>query len=307
MQNTEKVMPNLFISYRREDSAPYAGRLADRLGSLFGADSVFMDVVDIRPGQDFSDAIEKTIAQCHVLIAVIGPRWLDSIRERMEAHDDFVRSEIGEALRKKLLVIPVLVGGAKMPEPQQLPEVLQPLSRYQAVEIRDSRFDDDFAQISSILSSVPGFAAARPALPPAASKGRGSRLKWWAGAAVVLFGAIGLFFALRPRAPGIDGEWTAEMHKKGQPPYRIRLDLVVADGTINGTVDYPTGTGRIQNGTIAGGKLAFQTVHTPQFETQPATSSFRGEVTGPTIALISVDDNGVATGTAHRIAPPTAP
>ena len=293
-------MANLFISYRREDSAPYAGRFSDRLGTVFGADSVFIDVLDIRPGQDFANTIEKTISQCHVLIAIIGPRWLESIAERRQTGDDFVQSEITEALRRNLTVIPVLVGGAKMPEPSQLPEPLQPLCRYQAVEIRDNRFDDDFAQLTGMLRSAPGFAVATPSL-------KAKRFKWWwaiAAGAVMLSAA--LFFLMRPRAPDLNGGWIVQMQKKGQPPYRVRLDLIVADGTINGTVDYPTGTGTIQNGKIAGPKLSFQTVHTPQFETSPALSQFNGNVTGSTIELTSVDDNGIGTGTAHRIAAPGA-
>ena len=217
-------MANLFISYRREDSAPYAGRLSDRLSALFGSGSVFIDVLDIRPGQDFAEAIERTIAQCHVLIALIGPRWLESIQERAETRDDFVESEIAEALRKNLTVIPVLVGGAKMPEPTQLPAPLQPLCRYQAVEIRDTRFDDDFAQLAGMLRSVPGFGSGLVSATHSTNW-----LKWGAAVAAVLVVA-GLFFFMRPRVPDLNGAWTAQMHKKGQPPYPIRLDLIISDG-----------------------------------------------------------------------------
>jgi hypothetical protein len=79
------------------------------------------------------------------------------------------------------------------------------------------------------------------------------------------------------------------------------LDLIVTDGTLNGTVDYPTGKAVIGGGTVAGSKLTFQTVHTPQFETLPATIRFQGEIQGTTIRLTSIDDNGIATGVAERI------
>jgi hypothetical protein len=91
------------------------------------------------------------------------------------------------------------------------------------------------------------------------------------------------------------------MHKKGQPVYRIRLDLVVGEGTVNGTVDYPTGKGMIGHGAITGQKLTFQTVHTPQFASESATVSYVGEATDVGINLTSVDDNGVATGVARRV------
>src|SRR6185369_14890619 len=107
-------MSNVFISYRREDTAPYAGRLCDRLSTLFGRDNVFMDVQDIQPGQDFAQTIADTIAKCHVLVAVIGPRWLESLKQRAQ-REDFVEDEIAEALRRNMTVIPVLVNNAKMP------------------------------------------------------------------------------------------------------------------------------------------------------------------------------------------------
>lgn len=40
----------IFISYRRQESAGYAGRLYDRLTSLFGEGQVFMDVDTIELG-----------------------------------------------------------------------------------------------------------------------------------------------------------------------------------------------------------------------------------------------------------------
>ena len=69
-------MSGIFISYRREDSALYAGRLYDRLSARFGADRVFMDVDDIPPGVDFAAQIGAKINSCNALIAVIGKNWL---------------------------------------------------------------------------------------------------------------------------------------------------------------------------------------------------------------------------------------
>jgi hypothetical protein len=49
----------IFISYRREDSAGYAGRLHEELAERFGAGEVFRDVDNLRAGQDFEDAIRR--------------------------------------------------------------------------------------------------------------------------------------------------------------------------------------------------------------------------------------------------------
>ncbi len=66
---------NIFISYRRVDTAGYAGRIYDRLAKRFGSERVFMDVTDIGVGADFADAIGQAIGSCRVVIVLMGPRW----------------------------------------------------------------------------------------------------------------------------------------------------------------------------------------------------------------------------------------
>lgn len=68
----------IFISYRREDAAGYAGRLYDRLAGHFGAERVFMDVEGIEPGADFVEAIERAVGSCEALIVIIGDEWLSA-------------------------------------------------------------------------------------------------------------------------------------------------------------------------------------------------------------------------------------
>ncbi len=53
----EHMNAKLFINYRREDTAPYAGRLYDRLSAHFGDEQVFIDIDQIEPGEDFVEAI----------------------------------------------------------------------------------------------------------------------------------------------------------------------------------------------------------------------------------------------------------
>src|SRR5690349_3453732 len=137
-------MTSIFISYRRDDAGGHAGRLSDRLVARLGADRVFMDVSDIRPGENFEQAIQRTLAKCDHVLAVIGPRWLSSLTERQSTTgEDFVRSEIAAALLRGATVIPVLVGGAEMPSKSTLPPDVAALARCQAVVIEDRSFDED--------------------------------------------------------------------------------------------------------------------------------------------------------------------
>jgi hypothetical protein len=149
-------MTSLFISYRRDDGAGHAGRLYDRLSARFGAAQVFIDHYDLAPGQDFPSAIESNVARADVVLALIGPRWIDARdargQLRLAQADDFVRGELLAALASGKRVIPVLIGGARMPGAAQLPAELAALGRLQAWELRDARFDDD---LNALLAQLP--------------------------------------------------------------------------------------------------------------------------------------------------------
>jgi len=136
-------MARIFISYRREDGIARPGRINDRLVSRYGEDQVFMDLGKIATGADFESVLGRELASCEVFIAIIGERWLVSRkgRRRLEDPSDFVRREIASALARNVHILPVLVGDAKMPEPQDLPAELAPFARRNATRISDERFD----------------------------------------------------------------------------------------------------------------------------------------------------------------------
>jgi hypothetical protein len=147
----------VFVSYRREDSGDAAGRLADRLVVRFGAERVFMDVEAIGPGADYVEAITHAVEACAVLVAVIGPGWLtaaDKRGTRLENPHDWVRVEVGTALARGVLVIPVLVRDADMPVRGDLPEDLAGLARRNALRIRHDRFSDDVRQLIAAIDQV---------------------------------------------------------------------------------------------------------------------------------------------------------
>src|SRR5688572_4555799 len=148
---------NIFICYRRDDAEGYAGRLYDRLNARFPR-RVFMDVTGISPGADFTRVISDTVGSCHVLIAIIGRHWATmkdaAERRRLDLADDYVRHEIGTALRRNITVIPVLVRGAQMPSREVLPPDLAPLSTRNALEVTDGDFDHDVQRLIEVLENV---------------------------------------------------------------------------------------------------------------------------------------------------------
>jgi hypothetical protein len=108
---------NVFINYRREDSAGHAGRLYDPLSERFGDDHVFMDVDAIDPGEDFAEVVEQKVGSCDVLIALIGRSWVTTTdregRRRLHKPHDFSATAKKEqflseynALRQRELDLP---------------------------------------------------------------------------------------------------------------------------------------------------------------------------------------------------------
>jgi hypothetical protein len=170
------AMDGIFISYRRDDSAGYAGRLYDRLVGYFGAERVFMDVEGIEPGLDFVEAIERAVGSCRVLIAVIGDEWTTATdasgRRRLDDPNDFIRLETGSALQRGIRVVPVLVGDAVMPLAADLPEMLKPLTRRQAIEINHKQWEASTGELIRTLEGIlkPPAADAASQMSPSTSQ-----------------------------------------------------------------------------------------------------------------------------------------
>ena len=146
-------MGGIFISYRRDDSQAWAGRLYDALRRTFGPSRVFRDIDTLEAGVDYAEAIEQWLAKSEVVLVVIGPRWLTAAdpngRRRLDDPDDLTRLEVAAALRRGIRVVPVLVGGAAMPSGEELPEELRGLARRHAHEISDRRWDYDLEQLTA--------------------------------------------------------------------------------------------------------------------------------------------------------------
>jgi len=222
------VAPKLFVSYRREETAGHAGRLYDAIAGHFGDRNVFMDV-DLAPGVDFVEQITAAVGVCDVLLVVMGPRWgapsEETGRPRLEDPNDFVRLEVETALhRPDVRVIPLLVAGARMPDPHELPESVRALSRRNALELSDLRWRYDVGRLVSTLAELlegpsvaSEVAASAPDLPrPPAPLPRGRRARRSVIAAAVALGVAAAALTLagvfsadddtgRPTVAGNDG------------------------------------------------------------------------------------------------------
>lgn len=227
-------MPSVFISYRRDDSAGFAGRLADALEQRLGAGAVFRDVDDIQPGADFEAVIARGLDQVRAVLVVIGPGWLDAAvdgQRRLDRPDDFVRREVEQALASGKPVVPVLVGGATMPAANALPIALRGLANRQALVLGDASWSADLARLEAVL--------AQWVAPPAVSVS--SPRRRWLAAVVVAGVAIAGALLWSTRAPGpetIVGQWTAEVAYPWNLTLEEGYDFSVRDGRIEGQASF---------------------------------------------------------------------
>jgi hypothetical protein len=146
----------IFISYRRSDSADIAGRIYDRLVGMFGKEPIFKDVDSIPLGIDFKEYLDQKVGECDVLLAIIGDRWIDASditgASRLYDPTDFVRIEIQSALERGIPVIPLLVRGAQMPVEESLPTSLRKLTFRNGILIRsDPDFHRDMDRLIAAL------------------------------------------------------------------------------------------------------------------------------------------------------------
>jgi len=178
---------NVFVSYRRDDSKAEAGRIYDHLAKHYGRRKIFMDVDTIEPGSDFFDVLERAVSECSVLVAVIGPSWLNAQnsegKRRLDDPEDLVRAEIAAALKRNIRVVPVLVDGASMPKSSDLPSDVMAITRRHAISITHERFASDAeALVQTIKKTSSGTRSnvmARSALALTVVSGLAAATMYW--------------------------------------------------------------------------------------------------------------------------------
>jgi WD40 repeat protein len=149
----------IFLNYRRGDDPGFALALYSRLEQSFQTEQLFMDVEGgIPAGADFVEVLKAQVAECDVLLALIGQNWLTAVDDaggmRLQNPNDFVRVEIESAMRLGKRVIPVLLNKAEMPRASDLPETLQPLARRNAVRLTQDRFRADAQGLINALEGA---------------------------------------------------------------------------------------------------------------------------------------------------------
>jgi hypothetical protein len=307
-------MSGIFISYRREGSAPYAGRLYDRLSNRFGADQVFMDVDDIPPGADFAAHIDAKVGSCDAMVVVIGKDWLTARNSegllRLSDPNDCVGLEVALALQRGVLVVPVLVGGAQIPKPEELRADLKALAGRNALTLNDLEFQRDADVLVQTLEKIPGLRkrGARETDDPrtALRKKLLRRLLW---KVPVIFSLVS--FAVwwqwnkereeelkiqrpSPAARAIAGTWSGEVRYNWGDKYTESFLFQPEGAKLLGTASFLGVKRGIEDGKIDGENISF--VVRFQEDTGDTTQDHKnyywGKLVGNEIRLRLQDDRG---------------
>jgi hypothetical protein len=232
----------IFISYRRDDTSGYAGRLYDRLVGRFGDDRVFMDIDTIAPGHEFATDIEKALTDCDACVVLIGRQWLSITdaegRRRLDDPTDFVRLEVATAIRRGITIFPVLVDRANALASVALPDDIRPLAGRQAIELTNERWNYDTGRLLLALQEklTPTEPPRPPMRPkqerPARSPKRPALIA--GGALLVLAVATGAWLATRSSGEASTGGGQSTV--PGAPSlsgtYAVTMELTRFEGTL---------------------------------------------------------------------------
>ncbi len=149
--------PLVFISYRHDDEGPTSRFVKAELDEIFGSEHVFMDLDNIRQGDQWKEVIKSNLEACDCLIVVIGRNWLrlqdEFFVRRIDKKDDWVRIEIETALRRGIKIIPLFIGGA-LTQKEALPKSIQKLLDSQGMVINAVSWQSDIAALVDALSSL---------------------------------------------------------------------------------------------------------------------------------------------------------
>ena len=300
----------VFISYRRDDAAGYAGRLEEALEQRLGRGSVFRDVLDIAPGEDFVAAIRARLAGAHTVLVLIGPRWAGdgaAGARRIDQADDFVRLEVSMALDSGVRVVPVLLPGASMPAEGDLPAPLKPLARRNALSLGEATWDTEVARLAALIG-----------LPQ--PKPRRVLLGVGVGLAVAAAAGLGGWWLSRPAdaAERLVGTWAAELRYGWGDRYTETFEFKRHAGALTGTASFLKYPRAIENLQLDGPNLRFQTRSSSSMGdvtrevTHRYAAELRGKPPNETLAFRMESQGGFSSERpiefeARRVAPAAAP
>jgi hypothetical protein len=150
---------DIFVSYRKADARFGAAATYELLANRFGKDRIFLDNQSMCPGSVYPQRLRDALDSMRVLLVLIGPQWLAADPRslgRLLVHrdTDWVRKEISHAFRRSVPVIPVLLDGTGLPDPEVLPGEVRRLAHCQAAEVRHQQLGADIDRLGDAINDL---------------------------------------------------------------------------------------------------------------------------------------------------------
>ncbi|MGW2628635.1 toll/interleukin-1 receptor domain-containing protein [Streptomyces chattanoogensis] len=142
-------MPLIFVNYRTGDEESTATLVERELSRRFGDTNIFRASKSIGPGRRYPQELITAVRRCRVLLAVIGPRWMEARSANghaaLDDPDDWTQREILEAFESGAIVIPLLVNRTERLRQETLPPALGELAdcQYRRFDHRNAEADLD--------------------------------------------------------------------------------------------------------------------------------------------------------------------
>ena len=136
----------IFISYRRNPSIAFAYLLCEKLEVMGYKGKVFMDINSLLNGE-FDESLLRIMDECTNVIVVLQPNSLN-VRDKDE---DFFYKEIRHAIKTSKNIIPIMTNDFKWPE--NLPDDIANLSRYNGLSINFLYFKDEMKRLKEFLAA----------------------------------------------------------------------------------------------------------------------------------------------------------
>jgi hypothetical protein len=140
---------SIFISYRRGDSEDIVERLYERLASIFGPEAI----LNLHPR--FAGDPPSDVSKSRVFVCMIGEQWVGSsgaTGRLIDDPDDPVRQGIEVAIRDDMPIVPVLVGGMRIPSSEFFSGSMSHFVQLYFLQIRrDPHFESDMERVAAAV------------------------------------------------------------------------------------------------------------------------------------------------------------
>lgn len=142
----------IFLSYRRDDNPGYVRQLQEDLQRYFGEDKVFRDVEHITGGQQWKEVLSDSLTKSVALVVVIGPRWEQIWRERVNKEDDYIVFELNKARELGIPIFPVTINGTVLSDNLNLGSISWLMDKqHYDISDRQGRWPTDVLGLVDIL------------------------------------------------------------------------------------------------------------------------------------------------------------